>query len=179
MLLDWLAAEGSPVPLGATWVENDPSLELRPVFQACRERHAAALRGCGLRHSRLDLPFDYLRNKSGRIWHCRVAEADLRGARFYAYAIAGPTRRAVSSGTALTRTRSCWILMRSRSSSRRPLIGRPPLVPGQTPARRRWACSPVVATRSTGATTDGPGTSRTLSSTSCTFGGSRTTPTPA
>ena len=38
--------------------------------------------------------FDYLRNKSGRIWHCRVPEALLRGARYYAYSVAGPEPQA-------------------------------------------------------------------------------------
>src|SRR5688572_2445052 len=33
--------------------------------------------------------FDYLRNKSGRIWHCRIAEAVVRGARYYAYSVEG------------------------------------------------------------------------------------------
>ena len=34
--------------------------------------------------------FDYLRNKSGRIWHCRVPQGLLRGARYYAYSVGGP-----------------------------------------------------------------------------------------
>ena len=34
--------------------------------------------------------FDYLRNKSARIWHCRVAHALLRGAKYYAYSVGGP-----------------------------------------------------------------------------------------
>jgi glycogen operon protein len=40
--------------------------------------------------------FDYLRNKSGRIWHCRVPDALLCGARYYAYSVAGPEARSES-----------------------------------------------------------------------------------
>jgi hypothetical protein len=68
--------------------------------------------------------------------------------------------------------------MRTRSSFPGPSIGRRPRMPGQTPARRRWACSPGPARRSTGATTVDLGTSRTPSFTKCTFEGLPTTQTP-
>ena len=34
--------------------------------------------------------FDYLRNKSGRIWHCRVPSTAMNGAAYYAYRVDGP-----------------------------------------------------------------------------------------
>jgi isoamylase len=37
----------------------------------------------------LTLRFDPLRNKSGRIWHCRIPLKQLRGARYYAYSVSG------------------------------------------------------------------------------------------
>lgn len=33
--------------------------------------------------------FDFLRNKSGHIWHCRIPVADIRECRYYAYSVAG------------------------------------------------------------------------------------------
>jgi glycogen operon protein len=36
------------------------------------------------------VPFDPLVNKTGRIWHCRLTDAEVGGARFYAYSIDGP-----------------------------------------------------------------------------------------
>ena len=33
---------------------------------------------------------DYLKNKSGPIWHCRIPKEKLDGARYYAYRVAGP-----------------------------------------------------------------------------------------
>ena len=35
-------------------------------------------------------PFDYLKNKSGRIWHCRIPLPAAEGAAYYAYRIDGP-----------------------------------------------------------------------------------------
>ena len=34
--------------------------------------------------------FDYLKNKSGRIWHCRVPLSQIANARYYAYSVDGP-----------------------------------------------------------------------------------------
>ena len=87
---DWLAAEGSPFPLGATWVESAQAWNF-----AVYSKHAQSI--TLLLYAEADLvtpvftyPLDYLRNKSGSIWHCRLARADLHGARFYAYSVAGP-----------------------------------------------------------------------------------------
>ena len=83
-------AEGSPFPLGATWVESAQAWNF-----ALYSKHAESV--TLLLYAEADLvtpvftyPLDYLRNKSGRIWHCRLARADLRGACFYAYSVAGP-----------------------------------------------------------------------------------------
>ncbi len=87
---DWIATEGSPVPLGATWVES-----ARAWNFALYSRHAESV--TLLLYTDADqvapvfaYPLDYFRNKTGGIWHCRIAQAELRGARFYAYSIAGP-----------------------------------------------------------------------------------------
>jgi glycogen operon protein len=34
--------------------------------------------------------FDYLKNKTGRIWHCRLPLLSMRGASYYAYSVEGP-----------------------------------------------------------------------------------------
>jgi isoamylase len=34
---------------------------------------------------------DFLRNKSGRIWHCRMPIHEIAEARYYAYSVSGPT----------------------------------------------------------------------------------------
>ena len=47
-----------------------------------------------MRHPVVRKPLDHLVNKSSRIWHCRIAKEDMRGARYYAYAIDGPPANA-------------------------------------------------------------------------------------
>jgi isoamylase len=89
-MADWTVMEGTLFPLGANWVED-----ARAWNFALYSKHAESVTlllyaGADLVNPVFTYCFDYLRNKSGRIWHCRVAQADLRGARYYAYSVAGP-----------------------------------------------------------------------------------------
>jgi len=85
----WSAAEGLPYPLGVTWIE-----EARSWNFALYSKHADAvtllLYGEDLIHPMLSHGFDYLRNKSGRVWHCRLPADAVAGARYYAYSVGGP-----------------------------------------------------------------------------------------
>ncbi len=88
--VNWSHDEGAPVPLGATWIESEDAVNF-----ALYSKHATSvtlllfsaadptnpLRICQL---------DYLRNKTGRVWHCRIAARDLEGAAYYAYLVDGP-----------------------------------------------------------------------------------------
>lgn len=86
----WSAAEGTPRPLGVTWVEEE-----RAYNFALYSRHAESVTLLLYGERDIATPLlsyrlDHLRNKSGRVWHCRVSRAAVAGARFYAYAISGP-----------------------------------------------------------------------------------------
>ncbi len=87
---DWLSVEGAPYPLGATWVPEESAYNF-----AIYSKHATCVTLLFF-HERditrpvLEVPLDHLRNKSSRIWHCRVPKHKLSGARFYAYRIDGP-----------------------------------------------------------------------------------------
>jgi glycogen operon protein len=90
MATDWELVEGSPFPLGLAWVENQ-----RAYNFAIYSKHAQSVELRFYRDGDLQQPahvfhFDYLTNKSGPIWHCRIAEADLQDCRYYAYKINGP-----------------------------------------------------------------------------------------
>ncbi len=87
---NWSAAEGTASPLGVTWVEDEGAYNF-----ALYSKHATAVtlllytaddaaRPC-VRHV-----FDPLRNKSGRVWHCRLRAADVEPAKYYAYTVGGP-----------------------------------------------------------------------------------------
>ena len=86
----WREVEGSPSPLGATFLADADAWNF-----AVYSKHATAvtlLLYGPHDHARplLSVRFDYLRNKSGRVWHGRLPAAQVRGATHYAYVVEGP-----------------------------------------------------------------------------------------
>jgi isoamylase len=53
--------------------------------------HAAPVRSGRLVQSATRVTLDYLKNKSGRIWHCRIPQSQVGAARYYAYSVEGPS----------------------------------------------------------------------------------------
>jgi isoamylase len=89
--LTWAQAEGSPLPLGVTWIEREQAFNF-----AVHSEHAESV--TLLLYSSADYAnpvhsfrFDFLRNKSGRVWHCRIPAQQIEGARYYAYSVSGPS----------------------------------------------------------------------------------------
>ena len=86
----WIAAEGSPRPLGVTFIESEDSYNF-----ALYSKHATNITlhlyaKTDTEHPISSYHFDYLRNKSGRIWHCRVSADIVNQAKYYAYQVNGP-----------------------------------------------------------------------------------------
>jgi isoamylase len=86
---EWFAAEGSPSPLGLTWVEEEQAFNF-----ALYSRHASAVTLLLYAPGDPVQPlfthrFDPLVNKSGRVWHSRLKAASIAGAAFYAYSVGG------------------------------------------------------------------------------------------
>ena len=89
-MTSWTAIEGTPVPLGVSWVASAEAYNF-----VLYSKHAESVTLLLYADADLVTPvfvhrLDYLKNKSGRVWHCRVAKADVHDARFYAYAVVGP-----------------------------------------------------------------------------------------
>jgi isoamylase len=85
----WEATEGLPFPLGPTRLEEDA------YNFALYSKHAESVTLLLYTKSDIVNPvlayrFDYLKNKTGRIWHCRIPLASMRGASYYAYNVEGP-----------------------------------------------------------------------------------------
>jgi glycogen operon protein len=87
---DWFAQEGSPSPLGITWVEDEAAYNF-----ALYSKFASAV--SLLLYSEIDLSaptysyrLDPLANKSGRIWHCRLRKSAIPDAHYYGYQVVGP-----------------------------------------------------------------------------------------
>jgi glycogen operon protein len=87
---NWASDEGSPFPQGITWMASEHAYNF-----ALYSKHAESVvlllyREDDLINPALMYKLDYLKNKSGRIWHCRIPKAEVKGARYYAYSISGP-----------------------------------------------------------------------------------------
>jgi isoamylase len=83
--------EGSPLPLGATWIEQDQAFNFA-VHAEHAESVTLLLYSAGdLVNPLLTFRFDFLHNKSGRIWHCRIPCSQIGDARYYAYSVSGQT----------------------------------------------------------------------------------------
>lgn len=85
----WAHTEGLPLPLGVTWIEEDQACN----FAVCAE-HAENVKLVLYSPSDLAKPiltfqFDPIRNKSGRIWHCRIPLDEMCDARYYGYSVSG------------------------------------------------------------------------------------------
>jgi isoamylase len=93
----WEQVEGSPLPLGCTWVDEERAFN----FAVCSE-HAESVTLLLYTPPELVIPafvyrFDFLRNKSGHIWHCRIPLADIGECRYYAYSVSGEDLAGVHS----------------------------------------------------------------------------------
>jgi len=86
----WAQQEGLPLPLGVTWLPDERAYNFAIYSKHADRVTLLAFREGDVVHPEFSLDLDYLHHKSGRVWHCRVAEDRLRGARYYAYSIAGP-----------------------------------------------------------------------------------------
>ncbi|MGE0455237.1 MAG: glycogen-debranching protein [Vicinamibacteria bacterium] len=88
--VDWERHEGAPSPLGPSWSADGRSLNF-----ALYSRHASAVSlllygGADLARPIHSLALDPFANRTGPIWHCRLAAEALGAARYYAYLAAGP-----------------------------------------------------------------------------------------
>ncbi len=86
----WDRVEGAAVPLGVSWVEAEQAYNF-----SIYSKHADSVALLLYREDDWITPasthrLDYLVNKSGRVWHCRVPASRIAGVRYYAYSIGGP-----------------------------------------------------------------------------------------
>jgi len=92
--LTWEQTEGSPLPLGATWIQADQAFNFAVHAEHAESVTLLLYAATDLINPLLSYRFDFLRNKSGRIWHCRIPLSEIGEARFYGYSVSG---EAVSS----------------------------------------------------------------------------------
>jgi isoamylase len=88
---DWAREDGTPWPLGATYVPGTEDWNF-----ALYSRHAASVvlllfSADDLTHPARTVAFDPLRNRTGRVWHLRLTAEQLTRVRYYAYSVDGPS----------------------------------------------------------------------------------------
>ncbi len=87
---DWEAVEGASFPLGVSWVEDERAFNFAIYSKHAESVELLFYRDDELRRPAHEFHLEYLKNKSGTIWHQRVAENMLQNIRYYAYRINGP-----------------------------------------------------------------------------------------
>ena len=86
----WTSQEGTQSPLGVTWVEAEQAFNF-----ALYSKHATRVTLLLYAANDVVTPviqyhFNYLINKSGRIWHCRIPASQVRHVAYYAFQVEGP-----------------------------------------------------------------------------------------
>ena len=85
----WAQAEGSPLPLGVTWIEEEQAFNFAVHSEHAESVTLLLYSATDFVNPHLTFHFDFLRNKSGRVWHCRIPVTEIGEARYYAYSVSG------------------------------------------------------------------------------------------
>jgi isoamylase len=85
----WEQAEGSPLPLGVTWIEEEQAFNFAVHAEHAESVTLLLYTATDLTNPLRTYRYDFLHNKSGRIWHCRIPLSEMAEARYYGYSVSG------------------------------------------------------------------------------------------
>jgi len=85
----WAQTEGNPLPLGVTWIEDEQAFNFSLYTEHAESVTLFLYSPDDLVSPVVSFQFDPLRNKSGRIWHCRIPLEQMRDARYYGCSVSG------------------------------------------------------------------------------------------
>jgi glycogen operon protein len=88
--LTWAAKEGSPTPLGVSWIGAEQAYNFAFYSKYADTVTLLLYEPEDLVNPILTYVFDPLRNKTGRVWHARIPRSEMQEAKYYAYSIDGP-----------------------------------------------------------------------------------------
>jgi glycogen operon protein len=91
---NWYAQEGTPSPLGVTWIEREAAYNFALYSEFATQVTLFLYSELDLSVPTYEYVFDPLANKTGRIWHCRAGATSIAHARYYAYRVNGPRKSA-------------------------------------------------------------------------------------
>ncbi|MDD1763055.1 MAG: hypothetical protein LUQ59_12560, partial [Methanothrix sp.] len=90
MRKDWARTEGCASPQGVDWIEEEEAFNFALYSENATGVTLLLYREEDPVHPVLEYKLNYLKNRSGRIWHCRVPLWETEGAKYYAYRVEGP-----------------------------------------------------------------------------------------
>jgi pullulanase/glycogen debranching enzyme len=73
----WEKAEGSPLPLGVMWIEEEQAFNFAVHSEHAESVTLLLYSPADLVNPLLRLELDFLHHKTGRIWHCRIPVTEL------------------------------------------------------------------------------------------------------
>src|ERR1700730_5626565 len=79
----WEEAEGNPLPLGVKWIEEEQAFNFAVHSEHAESVTLLLYSATDLVNPALTFRFDFLHNKSGRIWHCRIPVTKLGVSCYY------------------------------------------------------------------------------------------------
>jgi glycogen operon protein len=89
-MLDWYRVEGTTYPAGVVWIDAEQAYNFTLYSRQATAVTLLLYGGEDLFNPVVRVALNYLKNKSGRIWHCRLPQSQAGSARYYAYSIEGP-----------------------------------------------------------------------------------------
>src|SRR5215469_6530727 len=95
--LTWEQTEGTPLPLGVTWIEHERAFNFAVHAEHAESVTLLLYTATNLLNPIRTFRFDFLRNKSGRIWHCSIPLSEMAEARYYAYSVSGQSAAPLQS----------------------------------------------------------------------------------
>jgi len=87
--IHWPSIEGLPIPLGATYIADEEAYNFALYSKTASEVTLLLFAKDDVFKPYLEVRLEPPRHKTRRVWHCRIKEADLNGAVYYAYRVDG------------------------------------------------------------------------------------------
>lgn len=88
--LRWAGTEGLPFPLGPSRIETEAAYNFALYSKHAHSVTLLLYTEGDVVNAVFEYRFDYLKNKTGRVWHCRIPFGSMQGASYYAYRVEGP-----------------------------------------------------------------------------------------
>ncbi len=87
--MSWAREQGSPSPLGATWIAAEEAYNFALYSKDAEEVTVLLYAPKDLANPVFSYSFDRFKNKTGPVWHARIRKDDMGNAGFYAYSVGG------------------------------------------------------------------------------------------